>query len=109
MINPLCCGAVVQSSSANTTNRGSFRVTVGSKTLVRKGSVSTPRRADQGSHNAAHGFDLTRRPAGLGEDGADRVLRGLGARGRMEIALAGQLLLELADKTVELAMRSGGL
>ena len=67
-----------------------------------------PRRIDQRPDDAAHGFDLARRPAGLGEDRADGVLGRLGARGRVEIALRVELVVELADQSFELAMRRGG-
>src|SRR6476646_12276382 len=58
--------------------------------------TSSPGRADERPDDSAHGLDLARRPAGLGEEGAQRVARRLGTRRRVAIAFAHQLLVQLA-------------
>src|SRR4051812_6835571 len=68
---------------------------------------STPAwRIDEGAYDPPHRLHLARRPAGLGEDRAKRVLRGLRPRWRMEIALGLESFVELLDKCFELAVRS---
>src|SRR5947199_10472639 len=72
-------------------------------------SALPPWRPHQCADHAADCLDLARRPAGLREDGPQRVLRCPGARRRVEVALGVEFAVELFDQTVEFSMRRGRL
>src|SRR5947209_20310208 len=63
----------------------------------------------QCADHAADRLDLARGPAAFREYGPQRVLRCPGARRRVEVALGGELAVELFDQTVEFSMRRGRL
>ena len=66
-------------------------------------------RLDERADHAAQRLDLAARPAGLGEDGADRVAGRGRAVGRVEIAGGGERFVELADQAFELLLRRARL
>src|SRR4029078_9796512 len=73
-------------------------------TLVRQNRSFLRPNASQGADNTPHRLDFARRPSGFGEDRADRVLRRLGPRRRMEIALRFECFVQMTDHAVELGV-----
>src|SRR4051794_35420662 len=59
-------------------------------------SAPVTHRADQCADDTAHCLDFPRRPFGLGEDCAQRILSRLSARWRMEISLELKFSFQLA-------------